>query len=220
MKRSFRRRSHSRSRSSRKTRWTGGIFQGLDQAFTGDVNGISLGQFSWVSFWFKWPASHFSPTIPGAVTTDVQQRLEPSDETLVRTINNFTAVASYDATADVDQSWAVAIGLIAWDGGKRPEAFDLAVHSSLGTAVAPPNPVVDFEDDWLLRNIWGVTNTNPSIFQTLTDSYVNSAAKRKLPPDTGILGLIGAADTIIGTNVLEMTWNWDVRMAIRSGYTA
>jgi len=213
-----RRRSAGRSRSNRKTRWTGGIFQG-DVTLAGDVNGVGSGFFEWVSFWFKWPAGHVGPHIagnPANVVTD--SRLEPSDETLIRTRSTFHVLTAYDITPNVSQTWDVVIGLIAFDGGSNPEILDLATHSP-SSGFAPPNPAISPDDDWLLRNVYGVARINPESFDDLADSYLQSLAKRKLPPDTGILGVIGVAN-LLEDAFMSLTWNWDVRMAVRTGYTA
>lgn len=214
----MRRRGHSRSRSSRKTRWTGGIWQG-DFTFNGDVNSNGIGLFHWVSFWFKWPAGHNAPQIAG-IPADATSRVEPSDETLVRTKVNFDATTAYNGVIAPVQTWDIVAGLIAWDGGDFPEFFDLGIFSS-SSFVAPPNPAINPDDDWILRNSYGVANANPRVIGDTTDTYLNSLAKRKLPPDTGILGVIGVANVLQDDTVfLELTWNWDVRFAVRTGYTA
>jgi len=194
------------------------VFQGVQIPFDTDVNGISTGNYTWVSFWFKWPAGHFIVPFPGA--PDAGLKLEPSDETLVRTRSAFNGLATYNANAGRIASYDVAIGLIAWDAGEFPGAFDLGTFNSNSSLFAPPHPIVDIDDDWILRDTYPFAHFNPAALSVnAPDSYYQSLAKRKLPPDTGILGVIGAANTI-DEQGLVMDWSWDCRVAVRTGYTA
>jgi len=218
----FRRRrrgTSSRARSSRKTRWTAGIWQGKQVSFQGDVAGIGSGHYTWVSFWMKWPAGHFAPQYAG--TPEPSARLEPSDETLVRSLVQFSALGTWNSNVYARQVWEVAAGLIAWDGGEMPNFFDLATFDGQNSLVAPPNPIVDADDDWIIRDTWGLNAVNLVQMSTATDTYINSRAKRKLPPDTGVLAVVGVANTIDDDNaLLQLDFTFDARMAIRSGYTA
>lgn len=200
-------------RSSRKTRWTGSIFQG-DVIFDTAIND----NLTWVSLWSKWPAGHFDP-----FTTDVAEsdppRLEPSDETLVNTITNLTFVYAPNETPGASTvATNVAFGLIAFDGGQFPEYYEGAAYD-FTALVAPPNPAIDLQEDWLWRMEIGGLFTR-STGSNGTDRLQQVKSMRKLPPDTGILAVVGLCDLASSTAVQELKWNWTTHHAVRSGYTA
>lgn len=208
--RRFRGRSaHRGRRSSRKTRWVESVWQGLNIAFL--AGSPAMGSpYTWVSFWAKWPAGKADP---------LSDRLEPSDETLVRSL--LRSSLTWDpGVADVYQA---CLGLIAFDGGEFPDFYENGIFTSNTSFVAPPHPLVEGFDDWIIRqpyfntNFTGFSFTNPS----LEDSkWTESRAMRKLPPDTGILAVLGVTNVLSLAPVIQLNWAMDCRLAVRSGYTA
>lgn len=197
-------------RSVRKTRWTGAIMQADVILETGNI------QREWVTFWAKWPAGRFDPQ-----TTDLDgnTRLEPSDETLVRTITHLSGVFELDQSPGIGvPAKSIAYGLISFDGGDFPEAYEGAVFSST-SLFQPPNPATDLQDDWIWRYEVGGLVTRES-FGNVSPFDEESKAKRKLPPGTGILGVVGMADFVNDTYPSRLAWNWVMHLAVRSGYTA
>jgi len=150
----------------------------------------------------------FSPDDEG------QERLEPSDETLVRTLS-FPSVIVTPGTLDQGPV-EVVCGLLAFDGGSVPSSYDLAVFD-VNSAFAPPNPATDPTDDWIIRTPY-LANL---VSVPLVPQQAESKSKRKLPPDTGILGVIGTINLItLASYTITVNFTWDVRLAVRSGYTS
>lgn len=196
-------RSTSR-RSGRKTRWDYSLFQGL-VAF--DV--VAAAPYTWVSSWMKWPADR--------IRVNDDNFIEPSDETLVRSL---VKVGLTNLTNDTITGWCV--GLLAFDGGEYPEFYDKATFNT-SALVAPPHPITQADDDWILRypiefsvtsGLPAFTNVEPSPLWT------ESRAMRKLPPGTGILAVVGAINTLSGgAPPQQFAFSIDCRLAIRTGYT-
>lgn len=209
--RKFRGRSSRRrtGRSSRKTRWNQGVWQGLNIVFAAGSQAIGS-PYSWVSFWAKWPAGHDDP---------VSNHLEPSDETLVRSLMR-TSLTWQAGTPDI---YEACFGLIAFDGGDFPDFYEQGSYVSNVSLVAPPNPIVDADDDWIIRQPYfntsftGFSFTNPSLEDA---TWTESRAMRKLPPDTGILAVLAVTNVLSLAPVISLNWAADFRLAIRSGYTA
>lgn len=201
-------RSKGRSRSStRKIGWYPFQFAGNSQPVTIEEGTNS----TWVSLWARWPSGEndSSASEPGPM---------PVDETLVRYIGNIScawvgAAATFEAPIDV------CFGLIAFDGGNYPDYYDLTAHVEGSSTVAPPNPLLEADDDWIIRVPFLFT-TDSTYGSVTADTFLNSKAMRKLPPGRGILAVI-AFGTVLNPTVATPTisWYWDGRLACKSGYT-
>jgi len=143
----------------------------------------------------------------------------PSDETLVRTVQNVVCgvnISSFlpGAIPALHAVW----GLIAYEGGHDPSSYDGTVWN-ISDIGAPPHPVLDSYMDWIHRV--PMLFVADGTFQGPGDiTWIQSRAMRKLPPDFGILGVFGA--TTIGLDEsAPRTFDVgvDCRMAFRSGYT-
>lgn len=207
--RRFKRHSRSRSRGSRKTRWVGGVFQGSNIPFAAGSPAIGS-PYTWVSFWAKWPAGEVDPQ---------SQRVEPSDETLVRTL-----VRSQIGVLVTDGNILdIVVGLIAFDGGDFPNFYEAAPFTSNSALVAPPNPIIDADDDWIIRQPYhsvsatGLPFQPPSLEERV---WTESRAMRKLPPNTGVLAVVAVTNVLALVPIVSLNWNIDMRLAVRSGYTA
>lgn len=201
-----RRRSRRSSSSKvRKTHWEGGLFQGNLQ-FQTDL----AGAYTWVSFWARWPSDFIEPsdaTFP-----------MPSDETLVRSIVQIAMGTTADSIVNF------VYGLIAFDGGRTPDFYETATFVQGSALVSPPNPAVDYSEDWIIRQPIGLIGllgeaTAEYSFPMQAPTFVESRAMRKLPPGTGILGVLGGINVLSSEPVVPLRWTVDQRMAIRSGYT-
>lgn len=210
--RRFGRRSGRRrtGRGSRKTRWTGAIFQASNIAFLSGSPATGA-PYTWVSSWARWPSAGIDAG---------SERVVPSDETLVRSIMRTSVSIVEGNTVPFD----ICMGLIAFDGGHSPEFYDAATFTSNVSFVAPPHPIIDIEDDWILRTpivSSAASGVAASFLPPDTDLWDMSRAMRKLPPDTGILVVIGINNFLsVGPPLVTLNWTADIRMAIRSGYTA
>lgn len=198
-------RGRSRQSSSRKTRWTGFLWQGDSIALE-----ARQGTSSWVSFWAKWPGDGLNDDgFP-----------EPSDETLVRYVGNVVCGLGLSALVPglippVD----ACFGLIAFDGGQYPEYYDNNAYQELSSGVAPPHPIVNADDDWIIRLPMQFV-VNGSYQGPADATFLNSQAKRKLPPGTGILAVFGVQNvTTPNEQVYNYSFSWDGRLAVRTGYT-
>lgn len=197
-------------RSSRKTRWLGSLWQGLNVLMA--AGSPSIGSpYQWVSFWLKWPAGSEDPL--------ADHRVEPSDETLVRTLLR-TSLTWQANTPDVYQA---CFGAIAFDGGDFPDFYEQGSFVSNVSLVAPPNPIIDSDDDWIIRQPYANTNftgfsfTNPPLENQL---WTESRAMRKLPPNTGVLAVLAVSNALSLAPTVALNWSLDARLAVRSGYTA
>jgi len=199
------RRGRSR-KSGRRTFWTHGLWQADAIVSSTDLPGDD---YNWYSFWFRWP-SGFEDINTGSTTP------QGSDETLVRVVSSLSS--SYEGLASFVPPLDLVFGLIAFDGGSKPEFYDLATFGSVGSFVAPPHPVVDASDDWIIRIPFNFM-TDGAFGSVTSESFIQSRAQRKLPPGTGILGVVGPSNLVGDPTTPTNSWSWDVRMAIRSGYT-
>jgi len=202
-----RKRRGSRS-SARKTHWT---WQGQR---TSGIELQTADEFSqppeYVSVWMRWPSGFTDPQ------TDHPM---PSDETLVRTIQNVIIGVNLGslitgAIPTLHACW----GLIAHDAGHDPTSYDGIVWNTTDIG-APPHPILDADMDWVHR-VPAMFVADKTFQGPAVESFVQSRAMRKLPPGTGILGVfggitIGATVDVIRTFDLGI----DCRMAFRSGYT-
>lgn len=206
MARRFMRRGRS-GRSSRKTRWQYAFWQGGVTADSDLVGGV----YNYFTFWLKWPADRV--TVVDAVGTP---GIAPSDETVVRQLCRLNVTLD-PTTAGFRSPLNVVFGAIGFDGGADPTPYDLATFSG-GTAFRPPHPILDAHDDWMMRipmNFLYASNQVPS----LEDVFVQSKAKRKMPPGTGVLGVIGVGNVLEDDLQSTFYWSIDWRAAVRSGYT-
>lgn len=210
MRRFSRRRHRSSSGKARKTRWGGGIFQGENVALLTGSPATSA-PYSWVSSWMRWPSGGIDPG---------PNRVVPSDETLVRSLlrTSISVIAGNTVCFDV------CMGLITFDGGSFPEFYDAATFVSNVSFVAPPHPIIDIDDDWIIRQPFPVSSASGvSVFfnQIDTELWDQSRAMRKLPPSVGVLIVLGINNFIsVGPPLATVNWTSDVRLALRSGYTA
>lgn len=188
--------------NSRKTRWT---------SYQVAATTIDYTNEACLTGWAKWPAGFQRPDNFGAPSS-----VEPSDETLVRTIMATTVLldaAIPGAISPVE----MCVGLIAFDGGNNPDVWDNGYFVSTDQ-FRPPWPI-DGNEDWIIRQ--------PFIFMAAggfetpgTDLFLESKAKRKLPPGTGLLWVAQFLDIPnFPDGAGTFSVSSDVRMAVRSGYT-
>lgn len=141
----------------------------------------------------------------------------PSDETLVRTI-----VAWQFSVEDIAIPLDFCFGALAFDGGAIPGFYELGSFANGSSAVAPPHPFVDGDDDWIIRVPGQFVSRSgfPQFVTSSTELFEESRAMRKLPPGTGVLGVLGFINVTNTTSVIaHVDWSIDCRMALRSGYT-
>lgn len=197
MRRRFRR-SRGGRRSSRKVRWLNSHVWLSQESFTPDTL---------ATWWLKQPSNSVDIFL-------ATQGSEPADETLIRTLwwpyatkftdNQNTGFFSFGAIC-FDSLDPAALEAIIWPGG----------------SAALPDPYFG-ADDWILKKTYVVTGgsqgaglASVSYFPTM-DFDMQSRAQRKLPPDTGVLGVCSwhqaDGDTV--------TWSVGVesRIAVKSGY--
>lgn len=203
-RRSFR--GRSRRSSSRRTLWVHSLFQG--NGILSDADG--QGNYNWFSFWSRFPSGYVDNAVGASVPNG-------SDETLVRTIVACT-LAWTGAAASFEPPIDLVFGLIAFDGGNKPDFYDLATFGSGGSFVAPPHPVVNASDDWIIR-IPANFVADASYASAVADPFVMSRAMRKLPTGMGILGVVAPYSVLDSPSQPTISWSIDIRHALRSGYT-
>lgn len=205
------RRQGRRQSKSRKTRWLGNIWQGSNVVLAAG-SPVTGTPYTWVSQWAKWPAGSIDPQ---------SDRVEPSDETLVRVVQRWSLAFG----SGVGNVFQVTLGTIAFDGGEFPEFYEGGIFTSNSSFVAPPHPIVNADDDWILRSSYFSTTGTGLAFSptSLEDGtlWCQSRAMRKLPPNTGVL-LVLAINNVLDeiAPVQAINWSVDTRLAARSGYTA
>jgi len=204
------RRPRARNNASRrKLRWHPSQFAGDSVVFQAQP-----GASEWVSFWAKYPASEFDPD---ALAQD-EPSVEPSDETLVRTLNQAT-VGWEGAVPGFESPTTVAFGLIAFDGGQYPKNYDLGIFQEGVSLFAPPSPILEADDDWIIRLPF--TFVADGQIQNLGDQlYIQSRAMRKLPPGRGVLAVIHPYTILAAaSSPVTLTWMWDMRLLCKTGWT-
>lgn len=196
-----RRRSGRTGGARRKVRWT--------SSFLGTTEPFALNQGDKLVGWLKWPAGHVD-------TRFVDLPIEPSDETLVRTI-----VWPYlTVNGPPEQVLLFTWGIIAWDSND-PSALDGVLLSSV--QLEAPDPAFG-GDDWIWYYTQAVASPSGADFGVMqnpgAETYVTSRAMRKLPPSTGLLAVISM--NIPNPAPLEPTsvmMGIQTRQALKSGYT-
>jgi len=218
MARRFRRRkSRGTGRKARRIRW-------VDASWQFRVNlEADLGTgVEWASFWAKWPASMaaLSRSIPPGEEEIATN--EPVDETLVRTISYLQSLVTNPGTGGVpNEPVNFCFGLIPFDGGEYPSFFDFAVFQEGVSLVAPPHPIFQADDDWIIRNPI-VLASELQVLDTGDGSELNiqSRAMRKLPAGKGILAVIGVVSLLTAASqVVTFDGGGDIRMAVKSGFS-
>lgn len=193
---------HRSSRSSRKTYWSGALWQGNSVSWQSNVAGGK----SWFSFWSVWPSDRVEPDIGELTAADV---------TLVRSIISVKLDFEDDMSTPVNG----VMGLIAFDGGELPGFYELGSFNA-GSLVAPPNPALLPEDDWIIRIPLSTEGHAEDTGGLNVDRlWAESRAMRKLPPGVGVLAVLGFANVLASEEVGHSSWNFDARHALRSGYT-
>jgi len=209
------RRSHSRRSSSsrsRKTRWLGAV-----GSITTDLETNLASGFEWVSFWAKWPASLSSG---GTLTSQQVPSNEPVDETLVRTILDVSIHLDPAGSAGTITPVNSVFGLIPFDGGEYPDFYDFATFQDGVSAVAAPHPIINGDDDWIIRDTWPMLLSDSVYTLPGTDLYNQSRSKRKLPAGRGILAVFAPLE-VRGSSPQTHGFNigFDIRMAVRTGFS-
>jgi len=199
------RRSRS-GRKSRKSYWNGFQFQGQEVSIQ-----IAPGQGTTASFWAKWPSQ-----IPdGSTGVETLGFPTASDETLVRSITGANMTLRLRGVLQDTVIVSAVFGLIAWDSGPTT-ANDLEL--AINDPGIIPNPAIDWGNDWIVRLPFQFTRDNFSLTNQ-AESFIVSRAMRKLPPGTGILGILGGLSLLAeGTDALEFDWAIDGRLLLKSGY--
>jgi len=162
--------------------------------------------------WMKWPAGHINTQFDILLP-------EPSDETLIRSIwwPSLTRPGTDLNPVNVE-FWS--FGLIAWD------AFDpnlLDRQLIFANDLSAPDPYFG-SDDWILKHTFIVNSPDGADFATSippgAESQVQSRAMRKLPPDTGILGVLSLhQQASAGGDTCSATFGLECRLAVKSGYS-
>lgn len=194
--RSFRRGFRSRGRSNRKSRksyWSGFRFTGV---------GVELAGVDVATAWAHWPSGLRDPD-SGEITAQ--------DETIVRCLVGATVDVAFDVTGP--NPFVAVLGLIAWDSISPNDLHKVV------TVGAAPNPAWGAQYDWIVRIPFTFTGTG-TVEVTAADTWINSRAMRKLPPNTGLLACLGLQDPILGidSDTYTMGWSADFRMLFKQGY--
>lgn len=200
MGRRFRSASRGRSAAKRKIRW-----QSVDIASPAQ----DFDNHTALTFWLKWPADTTNP-----FTTS----LEPSDETLIRLIMNSSVLLNTEVLDFAVAPVHFCFGAIAFDASEfGAQDYQLAAYGDTSVA-CPPRPITDGDADWIIRQ--------PFIFQAgnsyqgpVAMPFIESRAQRKLPPNTGILGMFQYYDVNNVFTPANWSFGLDARMAFKSGYT-
>lgn len=207
MARSFRRGRGRRTTTKRKSYWVGAVesFNEFQLITATPAGGYGLS----ATFWTVWPSDRVDP---------LRNDNTAADRTLVRTILNaqFGVNLGTVIPAPIDPAvWC--LGLIAFDGGFDPSFYDQASWNG-ATPGAPPHPVLNIDDDWIIRLPFCFTSDGqyqgPAI-----EPFMMSRAMRKLPPGWGVLGVVGGwcNDPNGATHTLSMMA--DFRHHLKMGYT-
>lgn len=192
-------------RSSRSSHWHPFLWQAFNQVIR-----VAAGESYWASFWARYPSGEVDP---------LSEQITPSDETLVRYIGQL--VVAWDAiSTSFESPVSIVAGLIAFDGGTYPEFYENSLFQEGTSLVAPPSPVLEADDDWIIR----IPMQFPAdgSYQGPGDRiFIESRAMRKLPPGTGILAVIHPYTVLEPTVELPtLNWSWDGRLLVKSGYTS
>jgi len=200
------RRSVSRRGPKRPSTW---------RTFLVQTNALELqyreGESEWFSFWALWPAGEKDP---------VDDEVRPVDETLIRYVGNAQVQWAAVVPAPTEPV-SLVLGLIAFDGGTYPEFYEAATFLEGTSLVAPPNPILEADDDWIIRMPYQFTNDG-QIQNTGDTTFLQSRAMRKLPPGTGIL-CVGAALSTVGPapgSTMTLYSSWDGRLLCKAGQSA
>lgn len=161
------------------------------------------------TFWLKWPGDRVRQNDDGF--------LEPSDETVVRQLCRLNFSIDPPTAGQLGTPRLVCFGAIGFDGGATPNDYELTTFND-ASAFSPPHPLRDAQDDWMMRipaNFLFAGNQVPS----LEDVFVQSKAKRKMPPGTGVLGVIAMGNLFADDQTNTLSFSVDWRAAVRTGYT-
>lgn len=196
-------RTSRRSRSNRKTYWSAANFT-VDGAFQDG---------SWFCDWIKWPS--------GSVSDPQQPALYPTaeDETVVRMV--ISGNAHWNSGVGSGNPSTLYFGIIAFDGG-NPTLWSGNSGGSLPTPalIQPPLPFTDSGQDWLIRvPFYAMTpDTGFNTPNPMTTDYTSSRAKRKLPPGTGLLGVLEYLEPFTPAQSNAVQTAIDIRYCLKSGY--
>lgn len=202
MFKSRRRRGSGRSSGKRRKLYWGGL---LAQG-----NGITLDPDSVVSFWIKWPSGLRVDTVEDGVG-----EVEPCDETWAKCLCNSFIWLGSQSVSGLSENLGVSVtfGAITWDADVDPSRF----HETISNDTFPV-PSLDYTKDWIIRQPFQFCRSNQFATAT-TAQFQESRAQRKLPPNTGVIGLLSAV-TIIADDptVIDVNFSIDTRYLLRAGY--
>lgn len=194
------------SSKARKTYWLGQqeSFDEFQLVTSTPAGGYGLT----ASWWTVWPSSTFDPVL---------QDFTAADRTLVRTILNANLGVNLGGIVPGVLSPPVVwvLGLIAWSAND-PGDYDQQTWT--GTSPGkPPHPCLDADDDWIIRLPFCFT-VDQTYQGPAVEPFIMSRAMRKLPPEMGVLGVVGgfSTDPNGSTNTLQLIA--DFRHAIKQGY--
>jgi len=218
----FRRRRSSRPRTakSRKSYWLGGMFH--HNEFIGNTTALNNGGFAGecYTWWLKWPSGQRS------LTNDIEmpEEIEPVDETLMKTemIVGLQATCS-NFPGNNREAYTLGIGVTVKDPGSDPFSLN-SVFTTFDTTnddYPPfPLPVFQQDEDWIYRLIMTGTQGNEIWSSTAGGDVraMSSRARRKLPPGSGILGILQMTD-IAQSAVQDWTYQLalDWRLLLKAG---
>lgn len=119
----------------------------------------------------------------------------------------------------------IVVAAIAFDGGLNPNFYQGATFT-VEDDQPPPHPILQPEDDWIIRIPVGVVYPPASGEGAVAQEFEHnqammiSKAQRKLPPSVGILGMF-AVYSPVGADNENFSYSWviDSRSCLKSGYT-
>jgi len=178
----------------RQVQWGGAYFLGSEVQF------IPVGPnepSDVVNFWFRWPTGN-----PDPLNNDDT----PPECTLIKTMSA-PVIRTDNTSTQANDQIIIFAGLISWDA---IEPLDFGV-----TAGVFPNPA-DASFDWIWRTTFLLQQQNTVISASTggTESTYISKAMRKLPPGTGVVGLLSMVN--FSGVTLRVSWSWDVRYAVKA----
>jgi len=194
MRGSPRRHVRRSSRSNlRKKYWSGHKFSASDLT----IDGVDV-----VSSWARWPSGLRDPE---------SDEVMAQDETYSRVILG-GIVSLQINVVPAAHPVTVVYGLIAWDS-IDPETFENVVTTGIA-----PNPAWAPFYDWIIRVPFTFTTTG-QVEVIAAETFINSRAMRKLPPNTGVLACLGQQQpTEEGGGSTDVNFCFDVRHLLRQGY--
>jgi len=151
------------------------------------------------SFWFRWPSN-----IPDPANADNI----PEEDTWIKCYNFFNCSSSTGGP-QVPGAQFIYAGLIAWD------CIEPTIYDNAQTQGIFPSPS-DGNWDWIWRTCapFNLLNSVQGLNTSFgAENEFHSKSMRKLPPGTGVVGLVSQANEYGQSQ--QISWEWDVRFAVK-----